>query len=97
MKATGLPNRKKLPKRAQALWSILECQIGCSAGYDKLTGYRKLPLKTVVNGIIAVLAGSKSLDPTLHDQFAQSGYVASREQIEAFDINIKERRHVSPS
>lgn len=94
-KKIGLPNRKKLPKRAAELWDALECTISTGAGYNKYLDNRKLPLKTVVNSIIMVLAGSGSLEPELHDQFAKAGYIAPKEQIEAFQKWERIRRALS--
>jgi len=71
---------KPLPKRARELLEVLECQIECTAGYRDTT---KLPSKTVARGVLSVLAGSLSLEPALHAQFAKAGYIASRTQIQA--------------
>ncbi len=70
-----MPKRKKLPKRARHLFDMLECQIeACCIGPP-------ISAQAIANSIVMILAGSLSLDPELHEEFARANYVAPREAI----------------
>ena len=64
--------RQKLSVRALTLLTMLECQLKVCAS---------LPPEINARAILCLLAGSLSLNPTLHTSFAKAGYVASRAQI----------------